>query len=443
MPKTTWDRIRKFGNRLATNQHFATALLFLGVVVALIWANSPWADSYFHLWHTHFQIGTDVLTLDKDFHHWINDGLMSMFFFVVGLEIRKELISGELSTIRKAAVPMVAALGGMVFPALLYILFTYNTEYVHGWGIPMATDIAFALGAMAVVRKRFTSGLIVFLTALATVDDIGSVLVIAIFYTPAIQLDDLGIAFLFLAVMFAGNKIGIRSTAFYFVLGVLGVWLAITLSGIHATIAGVLAAFTIPANVKITRKAYSEGLQELTHRFEQAGVEQGPLISNKQLETIAKIKSLSKKAETPLQNLERLLKPVVQLAVIPLFAVANAGVKLDGFTFESLLNPIFLGVFTGLVIGKLLGIVFATWIAKRTRIGLPPAGASWLQISSVALVGGIGFTMSLFIAELALDSEEALSAAKLGILIGSGVAAVGGLVVARISSVFRSDEPVE
>lgn len=318
MPTSPYERFRKSADKWIHSQHFATALLFLGVVIALVWANSPWSDSYFHLWHSRFSVGTDALTLDKDLHHWINDGLMSMFFFVVGLEIRKELISGELSTIRKAAVPMVAALGGMVFPAAIYLYFNWGQPEVNGWGIPMATDIVFALGSIALVRKQFTSGLIVFLTALATVDDIGSVLVIAIFYTPDIQVDDLGIAFVFLGLMFAGNRIGIRSTAFYFTLGVLCVWLAITLSGIHATIAGVLAAFTIPAKVQITRHQYAQGLHKLTERFEDSNIHKGPLLSEKQLETIAKIKSLSKKAETPLQNLERVLTPIVQLVVMPL-----------------------------------------------------------------------------------------------------------------------------
>ncbi len=441
MPKTLYERFRKTALYWIHNQHFATALLFLGVVIALVWANSPWSDSYFHLWHYRFSVGTDDLTLNKDLHHWINYGLMSMFFFVVGLEIRKELISGELSTIRKAAVPMVAALGGMVFPAAIYVFFNWGKPEVSGWGIPMATDIAFALGSIALVRKHFTNGIIVFLTALATVDDIASVLVIAIFYTPNIQLDDLGIAFIFLGLMYAGNRIGIRSTAFYFTLGVLGVWLAIMLSGIHATIAGVLAAFTIPANVQIGRRQYAEGLNTLTERFEESNIHKGPLLSEKQLDTISKIKSLSNKAGTPLQNLERLLTPIVQLVVIPLFAVANAGVQLDRVTIDSFGNTIFLGVFFGLVVGKLLGIVFATYVAKKANIGIPPAGSNWIHISSIALIGGIGFTMSLFIAELALDSEANLNSAKLGILLGSLVAAIGGLILAKFSNVFRAKMP--
>jgi NhaA family Na+:H+ antiporter len=419
---------------LANNQLFASMLLFVSVAIALVWANSRWAETYFHFFHSEFAIDVEgVLMLRKDLHHWINDGLMSIFFFVVGLEIRKELIQGELSSVRKATIPILAALGGMIFPALIYLAFNWGGEYVNGWGIPMATDIAFALGAVAMVRKRFTSALIVFLTAVATVDDIGSVLVIGIFYTPNISVDDLVTAFIFLGLMYAGNRMGIRSSAYYAVLGLFGVWIAITLSGIHATIAGVLAAFTIPAKVEVNSFDYLERLKRLVNEFSQTEKDEGPLISEDRFKVVQKIKRLSYLAETPLQELEKVLKPVVQIFIIPVFALANAGIDLSGLTVDSLGDSVFLGVFFGLLVGKLLGITFATYIAQAVGIGERPAGSNWLQISSVALVGGIGFTMSLFIAELALPTEEALNSAKLGILGGSLLAAIGGILIANLS----------
>ena len=411
---------------------FATLLLFAVVIVALVWANSLWSHFYFELWHTHLSIEIGSFELSKTLHHRINDGLMSVFFFLIGLEIRKELIHGDLNDPKSALVPILAACGGMIIPTLLYVAINWDSHSVNTWGIPMATDIAFALGTITFIRKRIVPSLIIFLSVFAIVDDIGTVAVIAIVYTPDIVLLALLIAGGFLLVMYGAGRFGVRSTWFYFIIGLFGVWTAINLSGIHATLAGVLAAFTIPSKPRMTSGNFLTKMGLLRKEFDKADkLPESQLLSDDQVEVIEEMKMVTKRAEAPLQRMEEYLDPVVSIFVLPLFALANAGVSLGKLSLESLTHPVFLGVFVGLFAGKLLGIFGITRLATGIGWGKKPEGASWSQVAGIAWLGGIGFTMSLFIAELALTDEAEVNAAKPGILVASFLSALAGIALAN------------
>ena len=325
---------RFFENEMATG-----ILLLVMVVIAMIWANSPWSETYHQLWKTHFIIGTSEINLDKSIHHWINDGLMAVFFFLIGLEIKKEIINGELSTLKKASLPIAAAVGGMVVPAVIYVFFNSGTEGIDGWGIPMATDIAFTLGLVAFIQSKVPVSLKIFLTALATVDDIGAVLVIAVFYTPDIQVMQLVYAFVFLGLMYGCNLMGVRSFWVYFLIGVLGLWTSILYSGVHATVAGVIAAFAIPARVRTEKHEYSEKLRQWAINYQNTEDEDGPFVSRSKMEIISKIEAESEQAQTPLQRFEHQLVPLVSYFVIPLFALANSGVTIEGNIIEMISSP--------------------------------------------------------------------------------------------------------
>jgi Na+:H+ antiporter, NhaA family len=367
-------------------------ILLIGcTVVALAWANSPWSASYFHLWHTDPTFGLAGRLYSKPLHFWINDGLMALFFLLVGLEIKRETLVGELASFRKAALPIAAALGGMVVPAVSYFLFNRGGAGAAGWGIPMATDIAFALGVLALLGDRVPTPLKVYLAALAIADDIGAVLVIALFYTEQISWISLGVGGLFFVALIIANRAGARHPLIYVVLGV-GLWLAFLGSGIHATVAGVLLATTIPAR----QGGDSVRTESLMLRFEHA------------------------------------LMPWNKYVIMPVFALSNAGVLLGAGAARSLADPISLGVICGLVLGKPIGIVLFSWVATRTRIATMLDGIGWRQIAGVGLLGGIGFTMSLFIADLAFGNTPALETAKLSILVASIIAgAVGAIVLFR------------
>ena len=362
-------------------------LLLLFTAAALLWANSPWQAIYLQLWQNKFVIGFADIKLSKSLLHWINDGLMAVFFFVVGLEIKRELLQGELDSLRKVALPLAAAVGGMVAPAAIYFLLNTGTAGISGWGIPMATDIAFALGMLALLGSRAPLALKVFLTALAIIDDIGAVLVIALFYTADISWLSLLIGLAFFIAAIVVNCMGVRSAAIYILLGI-GVWLGFLKSGVHATIAGVLLALTIPLRQGESGK---EG-HSLLHRMEEA------------------------------------LHPWVTFFIIPVFALANAGVILGGEFFSAFSNSIALGVALGLLVGKQIGIMLFSWLAVRTGLASLPADVSWPQIYGASLLAAIGFTMSLFIANLAFTDEAFLVLAKVGILSASFLAAIAGLL---------------
>jgi Na+:H+ antiporter, NhaA family len=367
-------------------------LLISCTVAALIWANSPFAGSYFHFWHMDLTFGRIGGLLAKPLHFWINDGLMALFFLLVGLEIKRETLVGELASFRKAALPIAAAFGGMIVPAAFYLLFNHGGPGAAGWGIPMATDIAFALGVLALLGDRVPTSLKVFLAALAIADDIGAVLVIAFFYTAQISWPSLGVGGLFFVALLVVNRAGARHLLIYAILGV-GLWLAFLQSGIHATVAGVLLAITIPAR--------------------QCTASRAVLTNN----------------ESPMLRLEHALIPWNRYIIMPVFALANAGVALGGGAARSVVAPVSLGVIFGLVIGKPTGIVLFSWLATRTRLAAMLDGIGWRQIVGVGMLGGIGFTMSLFIANLAFGDGHALETAKVGILVASVVSGIAGAIV--------------
>ncbi|XLS30731.1 Na+/H+ antiporter NhaA [Flavobacteriaceae bacterium M23B6Z8] len=428
MKRTPSDRFVNIINQIFGNQSAQGITLFAMVLVAMIWVNSPWEHSYHWLWNQKLTIGFENFAITETLHHWINDGLMAYFFFMVGLEVKREFMNGELATFRKAALPITAALGGMLVPAAIYFLITYNGEGSNGWGIPMATDIAFAIGLISLLGSKVSASLKTFLTALATADDIGAILVIAFFLTNDIQLISLAIGGVYFIIMLAGNMLGVRSMWFYLFFGIFGLWVAILLSGIHATLAGVLAALTIPARTKLSEKAYLEKIAERQQEFNDTRFTEDQLLTHKQVVIIQNAISDSKKALTPLQRVEENIKPFVYYFILPIFALSNAGVVITSDYFNIVTHPISLGIILGLLFGKLIGIVVFSKMAVSFKLGVLPYGVKWKSIAGVGFMAGIGFTMSLFIAGLALKDENLLQIAKTGILTGSLLSAIIGLL---------------
>ena len=417
-------------------------LLLLCTGVALIWANSPWAESYFHLWETQLTFGSAATPVTASLHHWINDGLMALFFLLVGLEIKRELLVGELASARQAALPIAAAIGGMVVPALAYVTVNVGQEGFSGWGIPMATDIAFALGVLTMLGHRVPIGLKIFLTALAIVDDMGAVLVIALFYTASIQWGALVAAAAMLAILISLSRFGVRSLTPYIIIGT-GMWVAFLASGIHATVAGVLLALTIPAHTKINAEEFTFRARQLMEEFEKS--ETGDLLvitSKGQKEAIHQLEVASAAVQAPLLRLEHRLQGAVAYWIMPLFALANAGVALQGVT-QYLANPITIGTILGLLVGKPLGITLFSWLAIRLGLAQLPTGVNWRLLHGAAWLGGIGFTMSLFIAGLAFGQSPALDAAKVGVLAASLVAGLVGWRLVRSGMAQGAPSPGE
>ncbi|HVK37421.1 MAG TPA: Na+/H+ antiporter NhaA [Candidatus Kapabacteria bacterium] len=406
-------------------------VLIVCTAIALFWANSAWADSYHALWETHLRIALGPWTLDYPLHHWVNDALMAIFFFYVGLEIKREILIGELSSARNAALPIAAAIGGMIVPALIYTLFNAGTPAAHGWGVPMATDIAFALGILALLGRRIPFGLTVFLAALAIADDLGAVVVIAVFYSDNIALGALGIAGAFLVFLMIANRSGVRRTFVYVFLGVF-VWLAVLKSGVHATVAGVLIAMTVPTRTVINSIQFARRTRQLTDEFEALGVSEEDILGADDQEAVVQaLETTCEQAQAPSQRMEHGLSKWVSFVIMPVFALANAGIVFEGDFFGALLLPVTLGVALGLVVGKQIGITLFSWIAVRLGIGALPQGVTWRHIYGAALLGGIGFTMSLFIAGLGFGDPVLLNEAKVGILVGSLVSAILGWLVLR------------
>jgi NhaA family Na+:H+ antiporter len=432
------------GRMLRPFQEFAATESAGGIVLlactalALAWANSPWAAAYFHLWERPLTIGLEGMALTKSLHHWINDGLMVVFFFLVGLEIKREMLVGELASARRAALPIAAAIGGMVVPAALFALLNAGGPGAPGWGIPMATDIAFALGILALLGPRVPIGLKVFLAALAIVDDIGAVLVIAMFYTAGISLPALGAAAVVLLLLVAANRAGIRHAAVYTVLGIL-LWLAFLKSGVHATVAGVLLAMTIPSRTLIDEDEFADRALVAIGSFVQASGPETTVLSNReQQEAVHQMERACEEVQSPLLTLEHRLHGIVAFGIMPLFAFANAGVSLGAELFASVSWRVVLGIVLGLVVGKTVGITLFAWLAVRLGVAALPGAISWRMLHGASWLGGIGFTMSLFIAALAYGPGALLDSAKLGILAASLVAGVVGWTLLRGA---RAPEP--
>jgi len=404
-------------------------LLILATIIAVIWANSSFYEGYNYMLHG-VKFGISHADFNMSLHHWVNDGLMALFFFTIGLEIKREVMGGELSSVKKAALPVMAAIGGMLIPAFIYILFTANNpDYSLGWGIPMATDIAFALGILALLGSRVNINLKIFLTALAIADDLGAILVIAIFYTDTINYLQIGIAFAAIIILIAGNRMGIRSTFFYGFIGLIGVWLAFIFSGIHATIAGVLIALTIPAKAKISETEFVSTLSKLVSQFGKEKINDSKLLTKEQAHLIWKIEMLSNDAHTPLQRLEHILHPISAFIVIPVFALFNAGVRIEGNIVTMIFHPVSLGIIAGLVLGKFLGISIFSHLIVKMKVAVLPEGVSFRDIYGVALLAGIGFTMSIFISDLAFSDQQLVQVAKVGIFTASIIAAVLGVII--------------
>lgn len=431
-------------------------LLLMMSIVAMVWANSAYGGVYHVIWHeTKLTIKLADWQIAWSIGHWINDLLMAVFFLVVGMEIKRELVVGELASPRRAAIPIIAAIGGMVVPAGIFVAFTYGTPGMRGWGVPMATDIAFALGALAVLGRRVPFGLRVFLASLAIIDDLGALLVIAIFYTEELRFGYLAAAGAVMAVLAAHNAIGVRKWHAYFAWGVF-LWLFVYLSGVHATIAGVLLAATIPARTRVDAKEFLEGSRQMLTAFEQHG-QAGSSIgtSPKQQGAVKALETYCEHVQTPLQRLEYTLLPWSAFLIVPLFALANAGVVLGGGdpqaapgdaagagggVLEMLFNAKAQGIIAGLVVGKPVGIFLFTWLAVKVGIGTLPTGVNWRHLIGAGFLGGIGFTMSLFIAALAFPEPDQLNIAKAAVLVASVLAGAGGFIFLLTGKPVPEDE---
>lgn len=402
-------------------------LLLIAAAAAMIIANSSLHDWYHHFWHSEFTIGN----MTKSLHFWVNDALMVIFFFVVGLEIKREIVAGELSSVRQAMLPVVAAIGGMIVPIIIYLVMNGgNPETMGGWGIPMATDIAFAIGILSLLGSRVPLSLKVFLVAFAIVDDMGAVIVIAIFYSSQIGWAALGSAIAILLLIFFIGRIGVHNKFFnrliFIILGVV-VWYLFLQSGVHTTIAGVLLALTLPLKAKIDTNCFSENMEEELKNLKKSFADKQQAWSHHQLEMIEHIKHYADDLTSPLQWFENNLHKFTMLIIMPIFAFANAGVYL-GDVQGGLFEGISLSIILGLVVGKLIGVFSFSWISVKMNLASLPSNSRWKDMVGVAMLGGVGFTMSLFIANLSFDNVAILDKAKIGVLMASATAAVLGML---------------
>ncbi len=414
------------------NQEKAGGIVIgISVIIALIIANSPVRHEYAEILHYHLGfIFNEKEFLNFSLAHWINDGLMSMFFFVVGLELKREFVGGELRDMRKVVLPVAAAAFGMLLPAAIYLLFNSGMPETNGWGIPMATDIAFALAVVHLLGDRVPVSIKVFLTTLAIADDLGAVLVIALFYTSEVSAVNLSIGFAFLAVMLAGNKMGVKSILFYGILGIGGVWLAFLMSGIHATIAAVLSAMVIPADALISENSFVARLRKLTHRFNDAESNDVRTLELEQVNIISRVKTDANNAIPPLQRLEHGLHPFVSFFVMPVFALGNAGVSFVDMDFSSLFNNnIAMGVMLGLLLGKPVGVVASVWLMAKLGLGRRSCSMTWRRLAGLGFLASIGFTMSMFITTLAFSNPGYHIQAKVGIFAASLLGGILGYLL--------------
>jgi len=422
-PELPLDPVDALVNPLKRFLHIESAsgiLLILTTLSALIIANSPFSANYVAFWKTPFELRIGPLGMEHSLQHWINDGLMTIFFFVIGLEVKRELILGELRDLKQAALPIAAAIGGMVVPAAIYILLQHGAPGERGWGIPMATDIAFVVGCLTVLGSRIPGSLRVLLLSLAIADDIGAILVIAVGYTDHIGLTALAFGILGIGVIFGFMKIGIRNLAVYIILMIL-VWIAFHESGIHATIAGVIFGMITPAKAWI-----SEGrLMKMYQKSSQFLQGEGWRNSGERYEVLRRMEKASRTTISPLERFEKELHPWVGFVIMPIFSLANSGVAIS---FSDFTSPVAIAVMLGLFVGKPVGIFLFIWLAIRFGVAKLPQGIGWGVITGGGLLAGIGFTMSIFIAGLALEGPL-LDAAKVGILAGSILSAVAGITI--------------
>jgi Na+:H+ antiporter, NhaA family len=434
-PPEAWEPLariaRAAGRSLDRFLHVEAAsgiLLLVATAVALLWANSPWADSYTNLWHTQLGLRVGSFTFERSLEWVVNDGLMVIFFFVVGLEIRREIHEGELSEWRRATLPIAAALGGMIAPALLYLTLASAPGVRTGWGVPMATDIAFAVGILTLLGKRIPAALRVLLLALAVIDDLGAIVIIALFYSSGIAVTGLVVAGLGLAGVFLMQRLGVRSKLAYVVPGLV-TWAGVYMAGVHPTIAGVVLGLLTPVRAWLGPEGFIAAARERLVPFEGTTVDAASAHDFKA--ELRQVNSARREALSPAESLIDLLHPWVAFAIMPIFALANAGVVIDASALDSQSLPVAGAVALGLVAGKPIGILLAVWATLRTRLGVLPAGITFRHLIVLGVVAGVGFTMALFIAQLAFADASLLAAAKLGILAASAVAAIIALGLGR------------
>lgn len=434
----SFDKILTPFEEFIHRQTTSGLLLMVSAIIALILANGPLAGAYYDFVHTYASVGFGEWKLKMTVHHWINDGLMALFFFVVGLELKREFLVGELAKPRNAALPIAAAIGGMVVPALIYFAINPTGDAAVGWGIPMATDIAFAVGALALLASRVPKGLITFLVALAIVDDLGAVMVIAVFYTESIALGPLALAAALFAALVMLNLGGIRNAIPYFIIAVF-LWYALLLSGVHATLAGVVGAMTVPAIPKYNPERFSEQVEDLLGRFRtshQSHPGQSTLTNVELRAIVQKMNTTVYRVQAPLQRLEHGWHMPVAYLVIPIFALANAGIPMDFGTFgETMSHPVVLGVSFGLILGKFIGITGASWLVLKLGVAVLPKDTRFTQIAGVSFLAGIGFTMSIFVAQLGFaENGNLLLMAKTGILTASLISGLIGFIWLYLAS---------
>lgn len=413
-------------------ESFSGILLLFATIIALVWANSPFSDYYQSLWQYKLGFTSESFELSKPLILWVNDGLMAIFFFLIGLEIKREFLIGELNSVKKIAFPLVGAVGGVVVPVIVYLVINQNPETIKGWGIPMATDIAFALAVLNVLGNRVPLSLKIFLTAFAIVDDIAAVLVIAIFYSSGIDLTMLSGALLLLGILYFVSYLGYYSKFLLFGLGII-IWVLFLKSGIHPTLAGILLALSVPVMQKIKTDTFIDNLENITSDIKAASVLRKPILSNEQIEAIDNLEDWTTKYQSPLQHLEHKLHDWVAYFIIPVFALANAGVMIKSdVAFE---NALIINIIICLVLGKSIGISSIVLFAKKIKLIQVPDDITNRQIIGVSFLAGIGFTMAIFIASLAFsESPQYIDSAKIGILIGSLLSAIIGFLVLRLKS---------
>jgi NhaA family Na+:H+ antiporter len=417
--------------RFFHSQVSGSIVLMACTAAALIWANSPWSDRYFDLAHTYIGVSWGDATFKMSLSHWIMDGLMAIFFFVVGLEVKREIVVGELSTLRKAVLPVSAALGGAIVPAIIYVALNAGGPGSPGWGVPMATDIAFALGILAMFGDRVPIGLKVFLTALAIADDMIAVVVIALFYTDQISIAGLVCTAVFIGLIALASRLGIRQMWLYVLLAT-GAWLGVLLSGVHATIAGVLIAMVVPVRATIKPSEFLDRCRKSIDQLSRGELTRESMISNKdQLQALHRVYTAADDMIPAGLRLEKQLHPVQSFLILPLFALFSAGVKFDAGTLADATGTIGWGIVLGLVFGKQIGVMAASWLAIRTGQADMPAGVRWSLLWGVSCLSGVGFTMSIFVAGLAFSDETLISEAKIGILLASLISGVVGYLVLR------------
>ena len=437
-----FDRLLSPLEEFIHRQTTSGILLMLCAVFALYLANSQWSAAYHHFLQTPFTIGLPDFQLSKSVHHWINDGLMAMFFFLIGLELKREILVGELADPKQAILPIVAAIGGMVVPVLIYVSINPEGNALDGWGIPMATDIAFALGALALLGSRIPKSLLTFLVALAIVDDLGAVMVIALFYTETINTQALIVVAVMFTLLIALNLGGIRRPLPYILLGII-LWVAMLKSGVHATLAGIVLAFTIPMRPKYEPARFLSHINDMVVQIKNAYQKETNIIKNNELRS--RVHSLEEGihlVQAPAQIMERTMHLPSAYIIIPIFSLANAGVPIDWSSFNTIItHPVSVGITLGLVLGKFIGITGFTWLAVKLGFTSLPQGINFKHIIGVSLMGGIGFTMSIFIAELGFaHSAEDLLMAKTGILFASALAGISGFIWLYLTSEKKKEE---